>query len=485
MKKIKLLILALLSLIVLPSIVNAQNGTIRVTGSSTAIVGNKITVTVKLSAGASWEMDLNYDKNYLQLVSGGGEAGGTNMVNTSNGKPNRTYTFTFKALKKGNTTVKVGSYYVVADDFSTVNISASSKNIKIMTQEELEASYSKDNNLKSLTVEGTELTPAFNKDTLDYVVNVPEGTTSITIIALANDSKASITGDGVVNVTEGANNLSIVVRAENGSEKKYNLVVNVVDQNPINVEYSGVKYTVIKLRNNYVCPELFNDSEVTINDVVVPACFNEKINYTLVGLKKEDGTIEHFVYDNNNYTKYSEVVGTSLKLIALDYNGEFEGLEKTREKINDIEYTVFKFNNSKNFYVIYGMNVETGEKDFYSYDVKNKTFSLYNTEHIDYFKNQNKTYIYVIVAFGIGLILSLICVISLYSSKNKLKNRIKKEYKNEPPKKTKNKEKKKEIKDNILKEDINELNEIVDKEENTEIYNLFEDNKKSKKKGNK
>ena len=51
MKKIKLLIVALLSLIILPSIVSAATGKITVSGTTTSVVGNKVTVTVTLSSG--------------------------------------------------------------------------------------------------------------------------------------------------------------------------------------------------------------------------------------------------------------------------------------------------------------------------------------------------------------------------------------------------------------------------------------------------
>ena len=57
------------------------------------------------------------------------------------------------------------------------------------------------------------------------------------------------------------------------------------------------------------------------------------------------------------------------------------------------------------------MNVENGEKGLYVYDSVNKTFSGYDTEYIEYLLNQNKTYLYVIIAFGCGLFLSLVCII--------------------------------------------------------------------------
>jgi len=471
MKKIKLVLTVFITLLILPIMVSAASGTIKVTGTSTVVEGNKVTLTVTLSSSTnigSWQMQLNYDKNYLQLTSTTAESNGISMSNSSSGTKSQKYTYTFKTKKTGSTTVSVGSYLVYAyDDMSEMSISSTGKTIKIITQAELEASYSKDNNLGNLSVEGFEITPAFSKDTLDYSVTVPEGTTSVNVIATPNDRKASVTGSGTVEVTEGSNEIKIVVRAENGSEKTYNLVVNVIDENPINVTYENENYTVIKIRSNYTCPELFEESEIVINEFNIPACVNGKINYTLVGLKKEDGTIENFVYNNGKYTKYQEVVGTSIKIVALDYDGEIDGLKEYKENINGEEYQVFKFSKSSKFYVIYGINVETGEKDFYVFDSKTKTFSLYDTEYIDYLKEQNKIYLYVVIAFGIGLFLSLICTISLINSKNKLKKNI-----------INKKEKNTDVKENNEKEDKNNIEEAI---EETDIFNILDEKKRTKK----
>ena len=67
MKKLKVLLIGIICSILIPINVEAASGNISVTGASTAIVGNKVTITVTLSSGTSigsWQMDLNYDKNY-------------------------------------------------------------------------------------------------------------------------------------------------------------------------------------------------------------------------------------------------------------------------------------------------------------------------------------------------------------------------------------------------------------------------------------
>ncbi len=505
MKKLKLLVFTFLSLIVLPSLVIAASGSITVSGADKVVVGNKVTLTVTLSSSSaigSWEMSLDYNKSYLQLTSSSAEAGGVKMAGYAtgaNGTKKKTYTFTFKALKTGSTKVSVDMYDVYANDFSSMSINSNSKTLKIITQEELEASYSKDNDLKDLKVEGFEISPAFTKDTLNYSVTVPEGTTSVNVIATPNDSKSSVSGAGSVEVSEGTNNINIVVRAENGSEKTYNLVVDVIDANPINVKVGEDNYTVIKLRSNYPCPELFTESEVLINGIEVPSCYNEKTNYTLVGLKKEDGTALSFIYDNGKYTKYNEVTGTSLKIVILEYDKEIPGLTKVTSMIDGKSYAASTYQNNKDYYVVYGLNIATGEKDFYLYDAINKTFSLYNNEQVKALINTNKIYLYVIIVFGLGLFLSLICIVKLNSQKKKKKEEDKDKKVNEKEnKEVKNKTKskkddQKEIKKEEKKEektkevDVNEIKDLSEDngEDETETYYLFESDRRKKHKKNK
>jgi len=476
MKKIKLLLLTFLGIILLPSLVNAASGSIKVTSANTVVIGNKVTVTVTLSSGVnigSWEMNLNYDKSYLQLTNATSEAGGTIMANSSSGVKSKKYTYTFKTLKTGSTKVSIGSYLVYAyDDMSELSISAGSQTIRIITQEELEASYSKDNNLKSLTVEGYEITPEFNKNTLEYSVSVPEGTKEIKVTASPSDRKSSVSGDGVITVNEGTNTVSITVKAENGSEKVYTLLVNVIDENPINVIIDKKNYTVNKIRENYLCPLLYSETTIRINEFDIPACVNEKINYTLVGLKDEAGEVKSFRYNNGKYKSYKELVGTTIKLINEAYGKEVEGLIKSKIKIDGTEYDAYKFSDDSKYYVIYGINVENGDKGLYVYDSINKTFSGYDTEYITYLKEQNKIYLYVIIAFGCSLLLSLICIISLSKGKKKIKKKL---------------EKKEDIKEEPIiskqedKVDKNAIKEI-DKEDKTDTYYLFDNDKKSKKK---
>lgn len=430
MKKIKILLLGLVCALLIPIEANAASGSIGVSGSSTAVVGNKITITVTLSSGTSigsWQMDLNYDKNYLQLTASTAEGGGTRMVNSSaTGVKKKTYTFTFKALKSGSTRVSVSSYLAYAFvDMSEISLSDSSKSIKIMTQQELEATYSKDNNLKSLSVEGYELDKEFNKDTLEYIVNVPTGTKSVKIKATENDSKASVSGDGEVTVTEGLNTIPIVVTAQNGSSKTYTLTINVEDQNPINVTIDNKNYTVVKNEELLTAPLTFTDAKITINDIEIPAFTNTISDITLVGLKDEQGNIKLFVYNNGKYSKFNEMNLKSYLLIPVAFDKKLD-LIKTSVTINGEEMEAYKYSEKSDFVIINAKNLEDGTTNLYLYDTKNNTASLYDETFINETNETLRNYTFVIVAFAGALLLMFIVIFSLLHSLKKKQKKINK-----------------------------------------------------------
>lgn len=79
---------------------------------------------------------------------------------------------------------------------------------------------SSDNTLKSLKVNGDDISLT------ELTKTVVNATNQVSISAVANDSKATISGDvGTKSLSVGNNNFSIVVTAENGSTRSYNLTI--------------------------------------------------------------------------------------------------------------------------------------------------------------------------------------------------------------------------------------------------------------------
>ncbi len=330
---------------------------------------------------------------------------------------NNSYSINLSALNVGTSTITVTASDV--SDGSGNAVALGSKTIKISVS--LPREKSKDNNLKSLSVEGYSITPEFSKDVTNYSVTVKEGTKEINVIATPNSGYAKVTGGGVVSLIDGINNLSITVKAENGAEKVYKLVVNVIDENPINVELDGKNYTVVKLKEQITCPTSFESGEQVIENIPVPSCTNSKINYTLVGLKDSEGNVKLYTFNENIYKEYNELAGKSLKIINKDTDMEISGYKKSKIEINGITYDGYKNNKNDRFVLIYGVNIETGEEGLYIYDKTNDTFSFYVNDVTEDLSDSNQKYLYVIIIFGIAIFLSIICIISL-ASKNKKKN---------------------------------------------------------------
>lgn len=453
MRKIKVILMSLFCLLVIPKTVFAASGKINVSGTSTVVVGNNVTVTVTLSSSTligSWEMSLNYDKNYLQLRSATSESNGIRMAaSTATGVKSKSYTFTFKTLKKGSTSVSVGGYLAYAyADLSEISLSSNSKKINIITQAELEASYSKNNNLASLGVEGFTLTPEFNANTLEYSVTVPEDTKNVNITGTVQDKKASITGVGVHDVNQGNNKFLVTVKAENGSEKTYTINVDVKDENPIEVSVGDKKYTVVKIKENLPIASLYNEYSIKINEFDIPAYKNDYTGLVLVGLKDNEGNISLFIYDdeNNSYKEYNELKSSQITIYPLKPEEDVEGYKKGNVKIQDIDVEGFYLNEDSDFFVIYGVNVETGDKGFYMYDKKMQTLIKYNDELSSLLSEKIKLYTYIIIGFISLSVVMLIIIIVLVCKKGKKKKR--------------GKDKEKVVEEKINKEDKNEIIEI-------------------------
>lgn len=440
MKRIKKFFMAMLIGLLFPCIVNAASGSINIASSSTVVVGNKVTVTVTISSGTkmgSWQMSLNYDKSYLQLTNSTARDGGTFMIDYAEdpGVLKKTYTFTFKTLKSGTTKLSVDGYRAyVSSDLSALSLSANTKQIRIITQAELEASYSKNNNLSTLEVEGFTLTPEFKTDVLEYSVVVPENTKEVNIKATVQDKRASVNGIGTQAVNPGANKFSVVVRAQSGAEKTYVINVEVKDENPINVTVNGKNYTVVKIKENLPAASLYTETTININGFEIPAYKNDNTNLVLVGLKDEEGNISLYIYnkDKNEYQEYNEIGVNKITIYPLTSNEEIKGYKKDTITINGVKVDGYYYTKDSDYVIIYGINVETGDKGFYMYDKKMQSLIKYNDEYIIDLNKKIELYSYIIIGFSGVFILMIIIMIALAkkrSGKKKKQKPIEKEIK--------------------------------------------------------
>ena len=267
--------------------------------------------------------------------------------------------------------------------------------------------------LAELSVLGYEMSPAFNKDTQEYFVEVPLTQENVTIDAKTLGSKAQIKGTGNYEVKEGNNVFEIVVTAENGETKTYKLNVAVVDKNPIIATINQKQYAVVKQAKLLKKPNLYEETTIKINDIEVPAFKNETNKLIIVGIKDENNQILYATYNDGKYDIYTEV--TSKNLLLYITEGKLDGYKKTSVTINEKQYSAYEINDR--FVVVYAMNVNNGEYGYYKYDKKDETFQYYEIDKTE----RKEINVFAVVSLILGILLVISIIVQIVINKKKLK----------------------------------------------------------------
>ena len=242
MKKVKFLIVSLISVFAFSVDVFAASGSLEVSSSS-VYVGDGFTVTANVSSAAAWNIH----------VSASGPVSGCS-INQADATAdamdaNKTFSATCTATGTGTITIRLSGDVTSALDGNAVNVSgsrsvnvsnrptapsnnnntnnnnnASSNNNNDYSNNNNQVidNRSKNNNIKELSIEGYDLTKVDNNN---YTLSVSNDVTSINIKASAEDSKSKVTGVGGHDINVGENNIEVIVTAENGSQNKINIKV--------------------------------------------------------------------------------------------------------------------------------------------------------------------------------------------------------------------------------------------------------------------
>lgn len=427
MKKVKYLFSFILVFFASVMCVSAASFKIT-TNKSTVAVGNsvKITVAVSGSDAAGWEYCLNYDTSVFTLSSATSDTGGKCVKTGSTLTGYKTVTYTLKAKKSGSSTFSLSGAAIYNDDLALISSSYNTVTVKAKTQEEIEASYSTNADLKSLSVDGYEITPKFDKDTLEYSLEVENEVESVTIKASKADSSASVSGTGEKELTEGVNKFNIVVTAEKGNKKTYVIEINRKELNPIYVNVDGKDYTLVRKADVMSAPTYYSSTEVEIQNELVPAYKSDITGYVLVGLKDSEGNISLYRYDDSSeeYILYQQLNTESVTLIPLETKEVIEGYKNRKEiTINNYKVNVYSGNTDSAFVLVYGMNASNGEASWYKYDTKENTLQRY--EKIDAVNNEEELDLYFIlmVVFAALSLISILLVIVLISMNSKLRGK--------------------------------------------------------------
>ena len=447
--------------------------------------GNKVTASVTVSGAASWQIKISSSGNTngctQKWADATGDAKNTTKTFSTTCKASSTGVINFQL--EGNVTDEAGN---------TINLSGN----KTVTVKE-KAPDSKINTLSSLKVDGYELSPVFDSEVLEYSVVVPPKTTKINISATKKDSTSTVSGTGEFDVTEGDNQFKIDVKAQNGDLRTYTINVSVTDENPIKVNVDNEEYTILKTSRNLEIPSLYNETTCTIEEETVPCFINENTSITLVALKNNLGVTNFFIYEDNKYTKYYELVSDNLIIMPTNNSLNLKSYVEKEITINDNKIKAYQYKKLDNdFFVFEGRNLEDNSIHTYLYNKSDNTYTLFDN---DLYNSLYKDYMFFIYILGgaAGIIILSLITIMILSSKNrkarklaivleeKIKHKdkeiekIKKIYYNNKHKK-KNKSDKNEINGEtsnikISQSETSTSSEKDDLDDTTENYNILKD----------
>ena len=416
MKKYLLMVGALL---LLPISVNAADAKIEFT--STVKENNNVVVKAKVSSDeaiGSYEYTLDYDEDMLELVDG-------NPFNSEHSSNNETKSFErefkFKTKSSGSSKVTATAYSVVGINHKELNVKVNPATIDSTKKES--SGLSDNNFLSSLEVEGYKISPAFNKDITSYELTIEKDISDVNIKATAESDKAKVEGVGKHILNDGDNKIKITVLSESKDDRTYTILIHLKEKNPLTVTVNKKTYTVLKNIESVKAPDGYKLSTVRIGGKDVQSLYSDKTDLTLVALKDENDKVSLFIYDSDSesYIPYNVIESEKFAFIPLHTDKKLDGYRVFTEIINDNEVTCFKLYTDSNFCIVYGLNTNTNNKGFYSYDLKDHTLQRYNKDIDKYNKEKlesTKTLIYILsgttLLFGITTI-----VFAIKSSKKR------------------------------------------------------------------
>lgn len=449
-------------------------GTARVSiGSASGTVGDTVSIDVSISASSGIggaTIYVSYDPSILAL-SGSSSNSGTAMVSfmDESTASSQSKTITFKIIGAGTSSLNViGDSKVIDIDMQTCSISKSSGSVTASAP----ASYSSDNTLSSLQISPGVLSPAFSPDVTTYTTSVGADCASLTVSAVPNDSKATVSVSGK-RMDPGFNTTTITVTAENGSKRTYtikttketnsasnennqatgsdssngstdnNNIPDVQDPNSEaiqepNITVDNAEYKIVSANDEHPLPDGYTPTEYDYNGTKVSAGVGIDTGVTIVYLESTDGKGEsgYYVYDSvrKTFSPFVEVSQPQFTycILAIDEASMElpEGYDVGRTVINGKEVDAL-LDRTGNYALFYGVS-STGKTGWFRYNVNDGTIQGYagynmadeqvintniKTADSDKAFNTVSDYIFVILAVLAVVIIALIVVVIALSIK--------------------------------------------------------------------
>lgn len=183
--------------------------------------------------------------------------------------------------------------------------------------------------LSSLKIEGYELSPEFNKNTLEYYVIIPKSCKELEIDATAEIEEAVVRITGNNNLTKQENNISIRVTAIDGTSRVYNITAIKEPEVKLqldSLEIEGIDLSPVFKKDTYYYTASLEDTELRSLKVNAVAD-NSDARIEILGADN--------IIDGNNLISIIVSDKSDTTIYQVDVDIDFLG-EKEKERENVI-----------------------------------------------------------------------------------------------------------------------------------------------------
>ena len=401
MKKIKYVLCTLMAILILfsgkPVQATISSSDILLSGPSSVNQGESFNITVSGYGMGTFQVSVS-NGSLIGISGAQGSSGSTfvkgtgNVTLTISPSGTKTVTITVTAIDAAGGDPSQEGYIIEAGEYTSKSVSvvAQSSGGSSSTPSRPSTPSSSNStpvktfnlNLSSIQVDGAVLSPDFSGDTVDYSVELPKGTTSVTINATAADSEVSIQGVGEHEVHEGNNVIELTTHhSETSTTKTYRIQVYVEEEPKVFLTYNNMELGVYPSFHGSEALEGFENTEVTIQDQQVLGKVNEQ-GLVLLYMVEESGEKAFYVYKDEVLYKYLPITIAGRTFISLEIPDDMKnmtGLIQQKITIDDVEYDgwVFEDETFSNYSLLYLMD-EKGDIHLYQYESTEGVIQLYS-----------------------------------------------------------------------------------------------------------
>jgi len=367
-----------------------------------AQAGSEVSVSMKISSESGEKLGranimLSYDASYLTFESGDHAEGGAGSIHVTGqdttDKTEWAYTLKFKTLQAGSTEIKVSTQEIYDTDEKTGNVDKQGSSKVTITAA---SSSSGEASLTSLKISPGTLTPAFSADVTEYSATVGEDVDKIAVSAPTKDSNAKVVISGNDALKMGENTITCKVTAQDGTTVK-TYTIKVTKQagttptagnssdgtSGTKVTVNGTDFDIASSFDESLIPEGYTKTDYSYKGTSVQAAKSKNGDALLLYLIGQGGSGNFYFYDEktDSWSAYVEISVNKKSITVLPLGDGVQvpaGLTESTLELNGskVRGWIWSGDTEERYFVVYGMN-QDGEKNFYRYDMKEKTIQRY------------------------------------------------------------------------------------------------------------